>query len=190
MIVRPQFILTVWQPYATLIARGWKNREFRSWVPSWVDLPFTLAIHAAKRPMDGEALARRLFESNATAFSETPDWLRQCADVISDRRLCPMKPPGPVTANTLWPELIAGKGHIVGVVDVVGFEQDGSGFAWVLENVRQLVEPMLWRGQQGIKRFDQDVHVFSPICDQCGQKWEEWACGPTHAVSKQRMGLI
>lgn len=158
MTVLPTHVLTLWQPYATLVVRGWKNREFRSWFPGSVALPMSLAIHAAKRPMDDEKMSRAAF-ATGSAFASTPEWLRQCADVISDRELCPVTPPNPVTANALWPELIAGKGCIVGVVEVIGFEVDDigipgfkAGWAWRLENARR-VQPTPWRGMQGLCRY-------------------------------------
>lgn len=46
--------LTIWQPWATLLARGPKRYETRSWRTSYTGL---LAIHSAKRePRDGEYL--------------------------------------------------------------------------------------------------------------------------------------
>jgi len=45
--------ITLWQPWATLIAIGAKQFETRSWAVSFRD---QLAIHAAKRPADAREL--------------------------------------------------------------------------------------------------------------------------------------
>lgn len=39
--------LTLWQPWATLLAHGRKRIETRSWQPRWVKTPFYMAVHAA-----------------------------------------------------------------------------------------------------------------------------------------------
>jgi hypothetical protein len=41
--------ITLWQPWATLLVRGLKAFETRSWPHSWRDAPTVVAIHAAKR---------------------------------------------------------------------------------------------------------------------------------------------
>ena len=28
-----------------------------------------------------------------------------------------------------------------------------------------------------------------PTCAQCGEPWEKWACGPTHAVARAALGI-
>lgn len=47
MFELPERALTVRQPYATAIVRGWKDVENRSWRPG--RLPITVAIHASKQ---------------------------------------------------------------------------------------------------------------------------------------------
>ena len=44
-------VLTLWQPWATLVALGVKVHETRSWSTKYRG---TLAIHAAKRPVDDD----------------------------------------------------------------------------------------------------------------------------------------
>ena len=43
------YAITLWQPYAQLIADGVKQYETRSWKPPWHLLGKRIAIHAAKR---------------------------------------------------------------------------------------------------------------------------------------------
>ena len=51
--------LTLWQPFASLIACGIKHIETRSWAPP-ADMQWRrIAIHAAKRKVDWEALTRQ-----------------------------------------------------------------------------------------------------------------------------------
>lgn len=45
--------LTVWQPWASLIAAGAKPYEFRSWKPPGRLIGQRIAIHAAARPVSG-----------------------------------------------------------------------------------------------------------------------------------------
>ena len=44
--------LTLWQPWATMIARGLKRCELRTWAPPPSILDGRLLIHAAKRPIE------------------------------------------------------------------------------------------------------------------------------------------
>lgn len=48
--------VSVRQPYAWLLASGWKDVENRSWHPSTTEWPFWLAVHAAKRAEPGMQL--------------------------------------------------------------------------------------------------------------------------------------
>ena len=41
--------ISLWQPYASLIADGVKTKETRSWFPSREALGKRIAIHASKR---------------------------------------------------------------------------------------------------------------------------------------------
>jgi hypothetical protein len=53
--------ITVWEPWASLIAAGHKPYEFRPWHPPASMIHKRIAIHAAKRPIDRaevEAIAR------------------------------------------------------------------------------------------------------------------------------------
>lgn len=47
MNLPPMKALTLWQPWATLLAHGRKRIETRSWRPRYVREPFYLAVHAS-----------------------------------------------------------------------------------------------------------------------------------------------
>jgi len=54
-----QLCLTVQQPWAVMIVRGFKTVHFRDWLPSrhvLKQLPVTLLIHASKTPPNGQVL--------------------------------------------------------------------------------------------------------------------------------------
>ena len=53
-IVVPTLGLSLWQPWAGVIARGWKDIENRSWALPPKYRTATVAIHAAKRKTDFE----------------------------------------------------------------------------------------------------------------------------------------
>ena len=139
MLVQPTHILTLWQPYATLIARGYKTAEYRTWKPSDDLLPLTCAIHAAKRPMD----VAPVFDVGSVLMSfgfvkESDDYglVKQIAD-----------------------EAEATRGKIVAVVEFHAFRSYLGDYAWDVRDVRRLAAPVEWRGAQGLCKFDSQLEV-------------------------------
>lgn len=139
MLVRPTRILTLWQPYATLIARGYKPCEYRTWRPDESMLPFTCAIHAAKRPMDMQP------EFDVGAVMASFGFHDESDDFALVER---------VTA-----EAEATRGQIVCVVEFHAFRSYMGDWAWELRDVRRLVTPIPFRGGQGLRKFDQEMEL-------------------------------
>lgn len=73
--------LTVRQPWASMIARGVKRCELRSWAPPESLLDDRLLIHAAMRPMDAEA---RVLAATALGDADLPLGAIVAACVVED----------------------------------------------------------------------------------------------------------
>ena len=123
--------ITLWQPWATLVAVGAKPFETRSWSTHYRGL---LAIHAAKtgkdiaqyrgRPKIEQALAR-----GGYCFETLPLGVVVCTARLED---------------VLPAEMVARQG----LADDFGDYSPGR-FAWHLVDVRPLAEPQPATGRQG-----------------------------------------
>ncbi|MBW7475933.1 ASCH domain-containing protein [Paenibacillus oenotherae] len=148
-------VITVIQPWATLIAIGAKRFETR---PRRTHIRGPLAIHAGKK-VDREACEREPIKSTLVKYGYTSDNL----------------PTGAVVATCLISECW----KVIGEADVpvqgtrvlidptgekmFGITQDIDEFhfgdltpgryAWELTNVKQLAEPIPAKGQQGFWNF-------------------------------------
>lgn len=130
----PLFALSVHQPWASCIARGWKLVENRSWRPPPSIVGRDLAIHATRRPADP-------------------------ADEVEARDLLARYHGVPLRRGVRYVH-----GALVAVVRVVGVcLADGAGcpeaarhwhrpgsYGWLLGDVRRLPQPLEVRGQQGV----------------------------------------
>jgi hypothetical protein len=128
--------LSLWQPWASLIAVGGKRIETRHWpAPSWL-VGQRIAIHAAKRESELWMCMRAPF----ALYLPDPDLLPR-GYVIATARLdrCPEMTPAAIEMlERNQPEEHA-----------FGLYEPGR-FAWVLQDVRRLVEPVAFRGRQGL----------------------------------------
>lgn len=129
-------ILTLWQPWATLIALGVKIHETRSWSTKYRG---PVAIHAAKRPIDiyGRELIRTLSEMGV----DVPD-----ADSM---------PLGEIVAVVYLEDVLLTQHSRPSLAD--GFCGDFSRgrFAWHLDDIRQCNLP--YKGRQGLRDLPDDV---------------------------------
>ena len=154
--------LTLWQPWATLIAEGVKTIETRSWAPPKSLIHQRIAIHAAKREM-------RPFDEWNAAILEA---LRKCPPALDSYDGCPR---GAVlaTARLVCAHEIAYQhGAIVQMhpglhpgnalecrhycqwawgcpVDPFGDFTPGR-WLWFLEDIEKLPEPIPAKGRQGL----------------------------------------
>ena len=124
--------LSIRQPYAELILRGVKTREFRSRPTRIIGEPFY--IYAAKgpatrRPTDAAAEGRRIWSDDlavpgrAPGDAPPPPWMLELAELLILGKL-------PV-------------GVIVGTASISECEPQGGGrFAWHLADVRRLAQPL------------------------------------------------
>lgn len=130
-------ILSLWQPWATFMALGYKLNETRSWPTSYRGW---LAIHAAK---------------NTSAIKDADEILEDSGFDMSERT---------TVGGTVWPlgEIVA----VVRLVDCVTTEsvrdkisvcERGMGnysdgrFAWVTTDLHKIKPGVPFRGMQGLK---------------------------------------
>jgi activating signal cointegrator 1 len=142
-------IITLWQPYATLIAMGLKDYETRHWVTNYRG---PLLIHAAKRKMSYDekqtwdnaiAIARKVgcfLPPNQVPFPEQLPYGAVVA--IAELKDCQMMQcrNGTGEIDSHYPSELE---------QAVGFWQDGR-YAWELGDVERLVEPIPAKGMQGL----------------------------------------
>lgn len=140
-------IITLWQPWASFVALGLKHYETRSWLTFYRG---KLAIHAAKRPLDDEALKLTWRVEKLAGQKLNPVDFKYplgCIVAIADLTEC-----FPITALPASPiELAVGDWRI-------GLERH----AWQLENICSLAEPIECPGNQGLRRIE-DAALLSAI---------------------------
>ena len=128
--------LTLWQPYATLIADGYKTIETRDWRPHDSLVGERVAIHAGSK-----CVLERHMSSELAVFLRQeyrgPDWSA-------------WMPQGAVVATA----------RLAGVEPSDGRERDIFGdygygrFLWRLDDVRKVNPPLLIRGHQRLWNLD------------------------------------
>ena len=136
--------LSLWQPWASLIALGAKRYETRSWNTAYRG---PLLIHAAKRPIDqvGWDLLRRL--------ADCGDGLRSVASAIRSEPVY-----GAIACRVRLADCAeAWPGRVSQIELQVGKWQSGR-YAFELADVLRLDEPIACRGQQGL--WMQDVPTW------------------------------
>ena len=153
--------LSLWQPWATLIAIGAKQYETRSWATSYRG---EMIIHAAKHPDEAKALADAIYMKTATGgriretaseferFAITAiyaDEGRQIGEFIPrlplGAGLCIVELLGCYHTETLKPQLSAQE---------IAFGDYSPGrFAWKLRLVHRFQQPEPMRGAQGLFEY-------------------------------------
>lgn len=156
--------ISLWQPWASLIAAGIKRIETRSWPIEWRG---PLAIHAAKY-----RLTRRQREAMRTDLNEMSLLL------FPDRR-CITEPT--VMLGDLPYGAVVAVAHVIACRDTSEVRERVSAqermcgdfrpgrFAWMLERIQKLRSPVECRGAQGIFELpiaitDQvNIERFAPV---------------------------
>ncbi len=80
----PTHALTLWQPWASFIAHGAKRIETRGWTLRPADRPETIAIHAARRPVEWWPVGRELA---AATIPSTPPLEATLGCIVAVARL-------------------------------------------------------------------------------------------------------
>ena len=131
--------ISLWQPWASLMAYGFKTIETRSWATLYRG---PLLIHAAKRKMD-------LIHSKAVADFEAAgiDWV----DGLPFGCL--------VCQVNLYNIVLIKPGYIGREIAHGDFRLGRS--AWMTNDLKRFQEPIPYRGRQGL--FDVDLPEFSSM---------------------------
>lgn len=139
-------VISLWQPWATLVALALKRNETRSWA---TDYRGPLAIQAAKR--------------------KTADQREYMGQLLADPRFRPtLHRHGYCTFDDLPFGAVVCAGMLVGCrpteecTDLTDIERLVGGygpgrFAWALHNVERLIEPVPLVGRQGFFWWDRDA---------------------------------
>jgi activating signal cointegrator 1 len=129
-------IISLWQPWASLVALGAKVHETRSW-PTTYRGP--LLIHAARRwdrKLQAEWVRCDTLLYNARElrlpFAERP---RGC--VVALVELADCGPIGSISPASSFDRIFG--------------DWDDGRYAWRLTNPRRLLKPIPWLGQQGLR---------------------------------------
>lgn len=134
-------ILSLWEPWASCMAMGWKTWETRGWATSYRG---PLAIHAAKNmsaikdltPLELEDLAKEICDVDLNLPKSWPLGSILCVVELVDCVPTEKASPGPL-------ERILGN-------------YMPKRFAWQTTNLRK-VKPVLFRGMQGLKDLPAEV---------------------------------
>lgn len=146
--------ITIWQPWASLIACGAKKNETRSWYTSYRG---DIAIHASKKPLKkiwDEILDEKTkVMINTITATEAPHMMYR-------DELIPILPCGSIVAIAelkdcirITPEYVL---NLSRQEYALGDYTTGR-YAWVLDNVRPLDESIEISGKQGIWQWDGNV---------------------------------
>lgn len=135
--------ISLWQPWASAMALGWKQIETRHWQARYRG---PMAIHAAKR----------------WTADERDEW-EIAVEIYGDRYALPVKPPlGCIVAVGNLHDIRPSE-DLHGTIAPEEREWGNYGpnrFGWVFRDIRALAEPIPWRGEQGL--FDIPDEVFAP----------------------------
>jgi len=154
--------ITIFQPYASLIACEAKQFETRSW-PTTHRGP--LAIHAAKKRLKAAAFPpwywKLVFEKlTETRFDELPfASVIATADIAGCYQIQQRTPEEKATMTTRAIEIATGEEIVVKGSEILFGEWHEGWYAWKLNNVQKLSEPVPARGQQGFWNWKQTPQI-------------------------------
>ncbi len=145
-------IITLWQPWASLIAFGLKQYETRSWHTNYRG---KLLIHAAKRPVDGGGIRVWLEAQKLAGVTGDPrfhtylDLPMGCIVAIADLIDCREMIDVASRKCGLHPALQIDSSAQTPLEKAVGNWSELR-YAWKLENVIALPDPIPFKGRQGL----------------------------------------
>lgn len=151
--------ISLWQPFASLIACGAKIHETRHWATSYRG---PLLIHAAKRRMDRETW--EFFRSSTCQWSMYAGDSDGLSEGLAQDRAEALPYGAALCVVNLTACIPTEQFHKTGsrlpADEPFGNFAPGR-FAWRLENLRVLPEPIPMRGQQGL--FDVPADVLEKV---------------------------
>lgn len=167
-------LLSLWQPWATLVALGLKQYETRHWATAYRG---RIAIHATKtQPVCvGDELSRIWDESkhDSRFINALPKdslgfrlpFPQGAIVAVVDLTQCPQMTNLPAV-NPPWGQISLnsacyGRSGLSALELAVGLWEEGR-FAWRLENVKPIAHPIPCKGQQGLPRI-RDAELLEAI---------------------------
>jgi activating signal cointegrator 1 len=143
--------ITLWQPWATLIALGYKKYETRHWATNYRG---ELAIHAAKRPVIQDELAKIAFDSiGHLEYSLLQNLEYPYGSIIA---ICDLQ-----DCLAMIDVHIPGRLSTIEISSVSTLEKSvglwrAGRYAWELNNIKA-TEPQQYRGSQGLWNLDESL---------------------------------
>jgi len=159
--------ITLWQPWASLLARGAKQYETRSW-----EAPHRgpIAIHAAKKPFNTDSyLDRELYPFAAAlglpdifSFDTLPyGRIIAVAELIECWRITDRYYTVGAKVEEARCIKAGGKSRSIDGDEILFGDWTPGRYAWELEKVHQLTEPIPAKGMQRIWNWDETPHLVS-----------------------------
>lgn len=132
--------ISLWQPWASLIASGAKKIETRSWYTSYRG---PLVIHASKRRVKSELIELSEDANYIAALGVEPhEAYQKLMDLPLGAIVAVVNMTGCYSVEMLKPSTGFGGEYWLG-------NYDFGRYGWVLEGVKPLAEPIPFKGQQG-----------------------------------------
>lgn len=151
--------LTIWQPWASLIALGVKPYEFRSWSAHKSIVGQRIAIHAgARKPkvLEVHSMLLQLKSDDAwkSGLSMDLDKAIPYLEAVLDGSA--YMPTGVVVCTAILgaPISAAQIVHEFGGPVYDGDSDDQTNFAWPLTDIKQVMPPVEVKGMQGFWNFE------------------------------------
>jgi hypothetical protein len=133
--------ITLYEPWAALVAAGWKEVETRDWYTGYRGL---LAIHASVHPADKREISRLTFLLGSKGHA-LPEF--QMGRVVAVCRLAACVPTALVDVRSMQIKPQFFPVHGWDVERAVG-NYDNGRWAWILRDVQRLETPVFVRGQR------------------------------------------
>ena len=145
-------LISLWEPWATLMALGAKRVETRSWSTSY---PGWLAIHASKGGLSKRDLADYLAKPEFA-------WALQGATLSPGRIVAVVKlvdccPTVDAIPNPAYPSVFRKYPHLDTRQERAFGDYHAGRWAWVTDRVLGLTEPIPFKAKQGLCMVPEDV---------------------------------
>jgi activating signal cointegrator 1 len=135
--------VTLYEPWAALVAAGWKEVETRSWYTSYRG---PLAIHSSVHPPDKMDISRFTFLLGGWGF-EMPEFHQGCVVAVCWLVACISTELVGINSPKLKPPFSPRRGW---TVELQMGNYDHGRWAWVLRDVQRLETPVRVRGKRNL----------------------------------------
>lgn len=133
--------LTLYEPWAGLVAAGWKEVETRDWYTSYRG---PLAIHSSVHPADKTEISRLTFLLGSKGY-ELPEFHTGCVVAVCHLAACVLTDRVGAASKILKPAFSPVHGW---EVELQVGNYDRGRWAWILRDVHRLDRPVFVRGQR------------------------------------------